>query len=256
MKIVIDTTQQTLAQDTEGGTARVADLYSAESFAVLSKLWVKVGWDQKYPYTISWLGRPIIQLPEDMIRAQEVIFRVQPDVIIETGVAHGGSLVYYASLCEILGKGRVIGVDIDIRPHNRQALETHLLSSLITLVEGNSSDVETVRRVKSLVTPGEKVMVFLDSSHAKQHVLAELEAYADLVLPGSYIVATDGIMQDLHDVPRGKAEWIQDNPAAAGAEFLARHPEFELEQPAWPFNESNLRESVTYWPKAWLKRKE
>jgi cephalosporin hydroxylase len=184
-----------------------------------------------------------------------VIWRVQPDVIVETGVAHGGSLVYYASLCKVIGKGRVIGVDIEIRPHNRQAIEAHPLSSLITLVEGDSIAPETVRKVHSLVKPGEVVMVFLDSCHTKQHVLAELEAYHDLISPGSYIVATDGIMRDLHDVPRGKPEWAWDNPAAAVVEFVSRHPEFVVEQPAWPFNESDLSTNVTHWPGAWLRRR-
>jgi cephalosporin hydroxylase len=190
-----------------------------------------------------------------MIRAQEVIYRVQPDVIIETGVAHGGSLVYYASLCKAIGKGRIIGVDIEIRPHNRQAINAHPLFPLITLVEGDATAPETVRQVQALVKPGERVLVFLDSCHTKQHVLAELAAYHDLVSPGSYIVATDGIMKDLHDVPRGNPEWDKDNPTAAAAEFAAKHPEFEIEQPAWPFNESKLSHNVTHWPGAWLRKK-
>ncbi len=181
-----------------------------------------------------------------MIRAQEVIYRVQPDVIVETGVAHGGSLVYYASLCKVIGKGRVIGVDIEIRPHNRRAIEEHPLSPLISLVEGDSIAPETVKKVHLLVKPGEVVMVFLDSCHTKQHVLAELEAYHDLISPDSYIVATDGIMKDLHDVPRGKPEWAWDNPAAAVVEFSQKHPEFVLEQPAWAFNEGELSANVTH----------
>jgi cephalosporin hydroxylase len=254
MKVTIDTMNKILTIQSNN-EERILPLYSKEAFEVLSSLWLKVGWNQKYTYTFTWLGRPIIQLPEDMIRAQEVIWRVQPDVIVETGVAHGGSLVYYASLCKVIGKGRVIGVDIEIRPHNRQAIEAHPLSSLITLVEGDSIAPETVRKVHSLVKPGEVVMVFLDSCHTKQHVLAELEAYHDLISPGSYIVATDGIMRDLHDVPRGKPEWAWDNPAAAVVEFVFRHPEFVVEQPAWPFNESDLSTNVTHWPGAWLRRR-
>lgn len=255
MKVIIDTTQKTLITQSDGAE-HTTPLYSKEAFELLSHLWVKVGWNQKYTYTFTWLGRPIIQLPEDMIRAQEVIYRVQPDVIIETGVAHGGSLVYYASLCKLIGRGRVIGVDIEIRLHNRRAIEAHSLFSMITLVEGDSIAPETVRKVHSLVQPGETVMVFLDSCHTKQHVLAELEAYHDLVSPGSYIVATDGIMKDLHDVPRGKPEWAWDNPAAAAKEFVVKHPEFVIEQPPWPFNESDLSNNITHWPGAWLRRKE
>lgn len=254
MKLIIDTEKRVLVQETDNQRCSVG-LCTNEAFEILSQLWLKVGWNQKYIYTFTWLGRPIIQLPEDMIRAQEVIYRVQPDVIIETGVAHGGSLMYYASLCKLIGKGRVIGVDIEIRSHNRLAIEAHPLFPLITLVEGDSIASETVRKVHSLVKRGEVVMVFLDSCHTKQHVLAELEAYHDLIPPGSYIVATDGIMKDLHDVPRGKAEWAWDNPAAAAAEFVSRHPEFVAEQPPWPFNESELSANVTHWPGAWLRRR-
>lgn len=254
MNVIINLTQKTLTTQADGGEETLP-LYSKRAFELLSDIWVKVGWDQKYTYTFTWMGRPIIQLPEDMIRAQEVIYQVQPDVIIETGVAHGGSLVYYASLCKVIGKGRVIGVDIEVRPHNRRAIESHPLLPLITLVEGDSIAPETVRQVKSLVKPGEAVMVFLDSCHTKQHVLAELEAYHNLISPGSYIVATDGIMKDLYDVPRGKPEWAWDHPAAAVAEFVSRHPEFVVEQPHWLFNESELSANVTHWPGAWLRRK-
>ncbi len=201
------------------------------------------------------MGRPIIQLPEDMIRAQEAIYAVQPDVIIETGVAHGGSLIYSASLCKILGRGRVIGIDIEIRPHNRQAIESHPLASFIQLIEGSSTDPAVVRRVHDCVKPGEKVLVILDSCHTRAHVLAELEAYQDLVSVGSFIVATDGIMRDLHDVPRGQPEWTSDHPAQAAQDFLSQHPEFELSAPARLFNESTLTLDITHWPDSWLRRR-
>jgi cephalosporin hydroxylase len=195
-----------------------------------------------------------VQLPEDMIRAQEVIYRVRPDVIIETGVAHGGSLIYYASLCKVMGQGRVIGIDIEIRPHNRNAIEVHEMSQLITLLEGSSTSPAVVEKTHALVKPGETALVILDSNHAKSHVADELEAYCDLVTPGSYIVATDGVMKELYDVPNGKLEWERDNPAVAAEEFAALHPEFILEQPAWTFNESSLSQNITHWPSAWLRR--
>ncbi|MDT4898867.1 MAG: hypothetical protein QOH25_3944 [Acidobacteriota bacterium] len=254
MRLTIDTTERTLTCETET-EKRVFGLYTKEAFELISQQWVKVGWNQKYPYTFSWFGRPIIQLPEDMIRLQEVIYRVHPDVIVETGVAHGGSLIYYASLCKALGHGRVIGIDIEIRPQNRQAIESHELGTLITLIEGSSTSPEVTRQAHSLVKPGETVFVILDSNHTKQHVAAELEAYHDLVTANSYIVATDGGMKDLYDVPRGNPQWEWDHPAAAAAEFAASHPEFILEQPAWPFNESDLTENITHWPGAWLRRK-
>ena len=254
MKITIDTEAKLLIQEIEGKHIEL-DLYSKAAFELISYIWLKVGWNEKYPYTFSWMGRPIIQVPEDIIRVQEVIYRVKPDVIIETGIAHGGSLVFYASLFKAMGKGRVIGVDIEIRPHNRKSIEAHELFPLIILVEGNSIANDIVKKVKSLVKPNEVAMVILDSCHTKQHVLAELESYHDLVTPDSYIVATDGSMKDLHDVPRGDPEWTWDNPTTAAAEFAQKHPEFVLEQPAWPFDESELSANVTHWPGAWLRRK-
>ncbi|MCA9035136.1 MAG: cephalosporin hydroxylase family protein [Planctomycetaceae bacterium] len=253
MKISVNTDDKTISYESNG-QQKTAPLYSKQGFEVLSDLWVKVGWDQKYSYTFSWMGRPIIQLPEDMVRTQEVIYRVQPDVIIETGVAHGGSLIYYASLCKALDKGRVIGVDIEIRKHNREAIESHALSSYITLIEGDSAGDSVVQSVRGLVNEGETVLIILDSCHSYAHVLRELEAYHSLVTEGSYIVATDGLMKDVWDVPRGTPDWKTDNPVTAVHEFLASHPEFRLEQPSWPFNESELSENITHWPQAWLRR--
>lgn len=254
MKLTIDTDAKMLSVEAEGKHRQMA-LYSDESFELISDQWLKVSWNQKYSYTFTWMGRPIIQIPDDLLRIQEVIYRVKPDVIIETGVAHGGSLIFYASLFKAMGRGRVIGVDIEIRPHNRKAIETHEMSPLITLVEGDSAAVETVGRVQALLKPGDKVLVILDSCHTKAHVADELEAYQALVTPGSYIVATDGCMKELYDVPLGKPEWRHDHPTAAAAEFAAKHLEFLLEQPVWSFNESTLKHNVTHWPGAYLLRK-
>lgn len=253
MKLILDTEVNTLTIEDDKKTHQLP-LYSKEAFELISKQWVKVGWNQKYPYTFSWMGRPIIQLPEDILRTQEVIFSLQPDVIIETGVAHGGSLIFYSSLCKALDKGRVIGVDIEIRPHNRKAIEEHPLNDRITLIEGSSVDSNIVEQVRALVKPNETVLVILDSNHSYQHVMAELIAYSPLVTPGSYIVATDGIMLDLADVPRGQEHWDRDNPAEAALDFAASNPEFTIEQPSWPFNESDLTNNITHWPHAWLKR--
>ncbi len=253
MKLTIDTDQKLLTIDGDGHD-EILPLYSDRAFALISQQWLKVGWNQRYSYTFSWFGRPVIQLPEDMIRIQEVLYRVRPDVILETGVAHGGSLIYYASLCRAMGHGRVIGVDIEIRPANRAAITGHELGSLISLVEGSSTAASTQEVVRSLIGAGERVLVLLDSNHSREHVAAELEAYHGLVVPGSYIVATDGIMRDLADVPRGQPGWETDNPATAAQEFAARHPEFILEQPEWPFNGSSLQDNLTHWPSAWLRR--
>ncbi|MFN0279625.1 MAG: cephalosporin hydroxylase family protein [Pyrinomonadaceae bacterium] len=253
MRITIDTNANNIVDDSTGDTIQ---LYSAEGFETISKLWLKVGWNEKHVYTFSWMGRPIIQLPEDMIRVQEAIFQVRPTVIIETGIAHGGSLIYSASLLKMMDiDGRVIGVDIDIRPHNRKAIEEHQLFQYITLIEGSSVASDIVAQVKNLVGPEDNVLIILDSNHSRQHVADELEAYSDLVTKGSYIVATDGIMQDVYDVPRGTPSWQEDNPVTAVREFLERHPEFVLEAPPWLFNESELTQNInTHYPDAWLKR--
>ena len=149
----------------EGADARTYGFDSPEAFRLISDAWLRIGWDQKYVYSFTWLGLPVIQLPEDLLRVQEVIASVRPDVIIETGVAHGGSLVFYATLCKALGEGRVIGIDIEIRPQNRAAIEAHPLRELIELIEGDSSDPATVAQVEKRVNPGETTLVLLDANH-------------------------------------------------------------------------------------------
>lgn len=236
------------------GSQQEHALDTPEAFEAISAAWLRCGWDVKYVYGFAWMGRPIIQLPEDLIRIQEVIWRVRPDVIIETGVAHGGSLVFYASLFAAMGGGRVIGVDVAIQPHNRTAIETHALSHAITLFEGSSTDPATAAAVRTAVAPHERALVVLDSNHSCAHVEAELELYAPLVAPGSYIIACDGIMASLVGAPRAGADWGWNNPVSAVDAFVTRHPEFSLEEPSFPFNEGRVRRRVTYWPKAFLRR--
>ncbi len=252
-KITIDTgSGEVRVEDTKGET--VYGIGTPEAFAAISRAWLRSGWDTKYVYGFTWLGRPVIQLPEDLIRIQEVIYRVKPDVIIETGVAHGGSLVFYASLLAVMGRGRVIGVDIEIRPHNRAAIEAHPLSPRITLIEADSIRPETVDRVATeIVRPG-AVLVILDSKHTKDHVLSELRLYSRFVTVGSYIVATDGIMEAVAGAPRTDPDWTWNNPQSAIAEFLEENPDFEMSEPAWPFNEGTISTRVTYWPGAYLRR--
>lgn len=255
MRILIDTHARKLTVEGDGAP-RALDLYGKEAFELISDLWLKTSWNQKYSYTFTWLGRPIIQHPEDLVRLQEVIYTLKPDVIIETGIAHGGSLILYASLMKAMGQGRtVVGVDVEIRPHNQKAIEQHELYPMIRLIEGDSVAPEIVARAASHVRPGDRVLVILDSNHSRDHVRAELEAYHHLVSPGSYIVATDGIMRDLWDVPKGHPSWKGDNPAQAAEDFAAAHPEFVIEAPRWLFNESELDKNITAWPSAWLKRR-
>jgi cephalosporin hydroxylase len=242
MRLIIDTKLRTLNDQ---------PLYSKESFELLSDLWLQVGWQLKYPYTFSWMGLPILQIPEDMVRMQEVVWRLKPDLIVETGVAHGGSLVYYATLCQALGHGHVIGIEKGLRC--RPSIAAHPLEPYITLIEGDSVDPMVVDAVR-MMCDGQRTLVILDSDHSRAHVAKELAAYHPLIEPGFYIVACDGSTRDFADVPRGKRQWRWDNPQEAAREFVAKHPEFTIEEPAWPFNESELTRAVTYWPSAWLRR--
>jgi len=257
-RLIIDLEAGHLTRETDAGATQ-HPLDSPEGFALLSRAWLRSGWQTKHVYTFAWMGRPIIQLPEDMFRAQEVVYRLRPDVILETGVAHGGSLIFYASLCHAMGHGRVIGVDIEIRPHNRAAIEAHELSHRITLIEGDSIAEGVVAEVRSCVAPGESALVMLDGKHTKAHVLAELEAYAPLVPVGSYIVAADGLMQDLAGLRRWRDDsstddWAWNNPREAAREFAARRDDFSLDPPVFAFNESPLSEPVSYWAGGWLRR--
>lgn len=254
MKIVIDDVTKTLELVSKD-EAKKLDLYGPEAYQLIAKLWMKTSWNQKYPYTFTWMGRPVIQHPEDMLRLQEIVYHLRPDVIIETGVAHGGSLIFYASLMKSMGYGKkVIGVDIEIRKPNRDAIESHELSPIITLIEGDSISPDTLARVSKEIPSGSKVLVILDSDHSYAHVMKELIAYAPLVSLDSYIVSTDGIMREVADVPRGKPGWVKDNPANAAEDFSKTNPQFLIEEPAWKFNESNLSKSLTAWPSAWLRR--
>lgn len=253
----------TLTIDTDRAVLRVADqgaaqewpLYSKQAFEAISDQWVRTGWALGQYFTFSWMGLPVLQLPEDLVRVQEVIFELQPDVIIETGVFGGGSMLFHATLCEALGRGRIIGVDKHIPAETRAGVTSHRLAHRITLIEGDSAAAETVAQVRHTVGGARCVMVLLDSDHSKAHVARELEAYAPLVTPGACIVAADGIMSRLADVPGGDPSWAHDNPSEAAREFAARHPEFELRAPAWRFNRSQLDRAITYWPDGWLWRK-
>jgi cephalosporin hydroxylase len=251
--ITIDETKGLVTVDGPQGR-QTHSMASPEGFKVVSDAWVRCGWDAKYVYSFSWMGRPIIQLPDDMIRVQEVLYAIKPDVIVETGIAHGGSLIFYASLCKAMGKGRVVGIDIEIRPHNRAAIVAHEMMPLITLVEGGSTDASTVEAVKALIKPGETVLVLLDSNHLKDHVRGELDAYGPMVTPGSYIVVTDGVMAQVTGAPRTQPDWVWNNPLSAIDEYLVVHPEFLEEEPVFPFNEGVVTERVTYWPRGYLKR--
>ena len=192
---------------------------------------------RKYSYHFEWLGRPIIQYPQDIIAMQELIWSVQPDLIIETGVAHGGSLIFYASILELnaicggIQNAEVLGIDIDIRQHNREAIEAHPMCKRISMIEGSSIAPEIIEQVKVKAQGKQKILVCLDSNHTHDHVLAELEAYAPMTSVGSYCVVFDTIIEDLPDNMFSDRPWgVGNNPKTAVWEYLKTHPEFEIDK--------------------------
>jgi len=231
------------------------DLKSSDAFELISDAYLKIGWQNKHVYSFTWFGRPIIQFPEDLIRVQELIYDIKPDFIIETGIAHGGSLIYYASLCKALGKGRVIGVDIDIRKNNRDAMEKHELYDYITMYEGSSVDESIIKemeeQIKSSGIESPKILVLLDACHTKAHTLKELELYSRFVSIGSYIIATDGgVMQrvsDLKNAIKADPDWATNNPKVAAEEFVSSNKNFAIVEPKFKFNEGTVSKWFSYW---------
>ncbi|MEM9710215.1 MAG: CmcI family methyltransferase [Pseudomonadota bacterium] len=235
------------------------------AFQERSRAWLQESMAKRYVYNFDWLGRPIIQYPQDVFAVQELVWKTRPDVIIETGIAHGGSLALSSSLLAMLdwcdaveanrtldpraSNRRVIGVDIDIRAHNRDAIETHPLSNIINMVEGHSTSNETLEQVRALVGDGSRVMVCLDSSHTHDHVLAELKAYSEFVTPECYLVVFDTFIENMpkgfiKDRPWDKAN----NPFTAIEEWLESNPEFEVDR------QIELKLMITGAPGGFLKR--
>jgi cephalosporin hydroxylase len=203
----------------------------------------------QYSYNFSWMGRPIIQYPQDIVAMQEIIWDIRPDLIIETGIAHGGSLIFYASLLELIGKGEVLGIDIDIRKHNRAEIEKHPMFKRIRMIEGSAIAEDVVRQVREAAAGKGTVLVCLDSNHTHEHVLRELESYAPLVTKGSYIVVFDTIVEDLPDNYLGDRPWTKgNNPLTAVHEFLKGNPDFVIDTDV----DNKLLISVA--PSGYLKR--
>ncbi|WP_252273083.1 cephalosporin hydroxylase family protein [Pseudomonas subflava] len=196
---------------------------------------LEAGGKYRYSYNFSWLGRPIIQYPQDIVAMQELVWAVQPELIIETGIAHGGSLILFASLLELNAacggpvEARVLGIDIDIRQHNREAIEAHPMARRIDMIQGSSIAPEVVEQVRQ-AAQGKRVLVSLDSNHTHDHVLAELQAYAPLVSSGSYCVVFDTVVEDTPDELQAGRPWGKGNsPKSAVREYLRSHPEFQVD---------------------------
>ncbi len=219
---------------------RISDQSSNEKLNSAAQNFIQESHSAKYSYNFTWLGRPIIQYPEDILAVQEIIWKCKPDIIVETGVAHGGSLILTASLLSLLdiqdgivppeSKKSVIGIDIDIRNHNRVEIENHFLSSKITLLEGSSIDESIVAQVNNLIWPGAKVMVFLDSNHSHEHVLQELELYSKFVSPDSYLVVFDTVVEELPKGSQVNRPWdVGNNPMTALKEWLPSNSGFQID---------------------------
>ena len=185
----------------------------------------------RYSYNFTWMGRPIIQFPQDMVAIQEIIWKVKPDLIVETGIAHGGSLIFSASLLELLGgDGIVVGVDIDIRAHNREAIESHAMAKRIKLIQGSAITPEVLVQVNKYAEGRKCILVILDSNHSHEHVLRELELYSPLVLPGSYLIVCDTVVEDMpEDLCEGRPWGPGDSPKTAVRAFLKQNRRFEVD---------------------------
>lgn len=203
----------------------------------------------KYPYNFDWLGLPIIQIPEDIVAMQEIIWKVKPDLIIETGIARGGSLIFYASLLELIGKGEVLGIDIDIRKHNEKEIKNHKMFKRIKMIEGSSIDAKVIKEAKKMAKRHKKVLVCLDSLHTRAHVLKELELYSPFVSKGSYVLVFDTIIEYLAKGFYKNRPWDKgNNPATAAREFLKKNKDFIIDK------EIENKLLITVAPGGYLKR--
>ncbi|MCO6432096.1 MAG: cephalosporin hydroxylase family protein [Deltaproteobacteria bacterium] len=210
--------------------ANIESMARRENLKTLAKDFIRETAPFQYCYNFNWLGMPIIQFPQDMVAMQEIIWTLKPDLVVETGIARGGSLIFYASLLELIGKGQVIGIDVDVRLENRRAIESHPLSKRIKMLSGSSVDPQIVAEVRSFASDKQCVLVCLDSNHTTDHVLLELMAYSPLVTVGSYIVVFDTIVNDMPDsLFEGKPWNSANNPSIAVRKFLSSTEEFEVD---------------------------
>ena len=210
----------------------IAGLAGDKDVQALSRIWIREIARHRYAYNFTWLGRPVIQFPQDMMAIQELIWSIKPDVVIETGVAHGGSILFSASMLELVGgEGYVIGIDIDIRKHNRTEIEAHPLSRRVKLIEGSSVDDAVVSQVREMVGEGKKVLVILDSNHTHEHVLRELELFSPFVREGRYLVVYDTLIEDMPVDLVGDRPWGPgNNPKTAVWEFLETNKRFKIDK--------------------------
>jgi len=212
--------------------AFTGSIFSTEAMEFLERAYLCTAVERRLMYEPSWLGMRIIQLPNDIIAMQEAIYRVKPDLIIETGVAHGGSLIYYSSLLECINpKGKIIGIDVDIRSENRELIERHPLAHRITLIEASSTSATVVEKINTFIGNGEyqKCLVSLDSDHSYEHVRNEIEIYKNFVSADSYLIVQDSAMDLIKDIPSSKANWRVEGPSRAISEFTKENSNFVVD---------------------------
>ena len=210
---------------------RIADQGENTSLKSSANLFNDISNKEKYSYNFSWMGRPIIQYPQDIVAMQELIWQIKPDLIIETGIAHGGSLILYASILELIGKGEVLGIDIDIRSHNKSEIENHRMFKRISMIEGSSISKSVLEKVQEFSKEKATIMVVLDSNHTHEHVLEELRLYSPFVSKNSYLVVFDTIVEDLPDGLYPERPWsVGNNPKTAVFSFLENNDEFVIDK--------------------------
>ena len=227
----------------------IAEIRQDSKLKQLTQQWFVAASRRRYSYHFEWMGRPVIQFPQDIVAMQEIIWQVKPELIIETGIAHGGSLIFYASMLELLGGDRhVLGIDIDIRAHNRLEIEKHPMIKRITMLEGSSTDERIVKQVNDFAQGKQPVLVVLDSNHTHSHVLDELNLYSPLVTKGSYLVVFDTIIMDMPGDFSDDRPWNKgDNPKTAVREFLNSNDRFEVDE------EMETKLLITVAPEGYLK---
>jgi len=208
----------------------ISQMSKDKKFQEKTRAWFKDSWKYEYQYHFKWLGRPILQFPQDIIATQELIWKIKPDLIIETGIARGGSIIFSASILELIGKGEVIGIDIDIRTYNKREIEKHKMMERIKMIQGSSISKKVINQVYKIAKNKKKIMVFLDSNHSHKHVLEEMKAYSKLVKKGSYMIVFDTMIEDMPKDFFDRPWNVGNNPKTAVKEFLKINKRFKIDK--------------------------
>jgi cephalosporin hydroxylase len=252
MKLSIDTNHRNIKLYTNKKNL-IFNLYTKKAFNILSNFWLEYVWNQKYTYRFTWLGYPIIQLPDDIINIQELIYKEKPKYIIETGVAHGGSIIFYASIAKLLNLKKVIGIEKKIKKKNLLKLKKSHLKKFFQIIEGDSTSKKIVKKISSIIK-NEKTLIILDSNHSFEHVYKELISYSSILKKNSFIIATDGIVDVMKFAPRRFMYNKNGGPVLAVKKFLNNNKKFRDFIPINLFNESKVDKNLTHWQNGWLKK--